>query len=81
MISYLKEIGEVIRLDDDICLTPAIYENMKDEIIVFLKKNKSVTIGQVRDLLHISRKYIVPLLTRMDEEGITKRIGNERVLC
>ena len=81
MINYLKEMGEVIKLADDICLTPAIYENMKDEIVAFLKKNKSITIGQVRDLLHISRKYIVPLLTRMDEEGITKRIGNERTLC
>ena len=81
IIEYLREAGEIIKLEDDICLTPAIYKTMKDKIIAFLKKNHSITISQVRDLLNISRKYIIPLLTRMDEEGITKRIENERVLC
>lgn len=80
LIEYLIEQGNIIRLEDQIIITPSIYGEMKDKIINFLKKRQSITIGQVRDLLHISRKYIVPLLTRMDEESITIRKGNERFL-
>ena len=80
LIEYLIEQENIIRLEDQIIITPSIYGEMKDKIINFLKKRQSITIGQVRDLLHISRKYIVPLLTRMDEESITIRKGNERFL-
>ena len=80
LLEYLIEQGEIIRLEDQIIITPSIYEEMRDKIINFLKKRQSITIRQVRDLLHISRKYIVPLLTRMDDESITIRKGNERFL-
>jgi selenocysteine-specific elongation factor len=80
LIDYLMEQGEIIKLEDQICITPSVYREMKDKIVDFLRKNKQIAIGQVRDLLHISRKYIVPILTRMDEEGITIRKGNERIL-
>ena len=80
LIEFLIEQGEIIILEDQVIITPSIYREMRDKIIAFLRKKESITIGQVRDLLHISRKYIVPLLTRMDEEGITVRKGNERFL-
>ena len=80
LIEYLIEQGEIIILEGQIIITPVIYKDMKEKIVNFLSKNHSITIGQVRDLLHISRKYIVPLLTRMDEESITIRRGNERFL-
>lgn len=80
LIRYLVEQKRIIKLDEQILITPAIYKNMKEAVIDYLRENNTITIGEVRDLLHISRKYIIPLLTRMDEEGITIRKGNERVL-
>ncbi len=80
LIEYLIEHGEIIILEGQIIITPFIYKEMKEKIVNYLSKNQSITIRQVRDLLHISRKYIVPLLTRMDEESITIRRGNERFL-
>ncbi len=80
LIEYLIEEGEIILLPDQICITPSVFQQMKDTIVNFLRKNNYITINQVRELLHISRKYIVPLLSKLDEEGITIRRGNERVL-
>ncbi len=80
LIEYLLESGEILKLEDQICITPSLYQEMRDKIVEFLKNKQSITIGEVRDLLNISRKYIVPLLTRMDEEGITRRKENIRVL-
>ena len=33
-----------------------------------------------RDLFDTSRKYILPLLEYLDQQHITRRIGDERVL-
>ena len=54
---------------------------MKDKLIDFLKINDSISIAQVRELLGgMSRKYIIPLLNKMDEEKITQRKENVRIL-
>ncbi len=39
-----------------------------------------MTLAQVRDLLGTSRKYAQALLENMDQERITRRVGDERVL-
>jgi len=33
----------------------------------------------VRDLLGSTRKYVVPILTWLDREGVTRRRGDDRV--
>jgi serine/threonine protein kinase len=40
----------------------------------------TATLAQVRDLFNASRKYAQAILEHLDEEGITKRVGDERVL-
>ena len=50
------------------------------KMLHFLKINDSISIARVRELLGISRKYIIPLLNKMDEEKITQRKENVRVL-
>ena len=39
----------------------------------------TVTVGDVRELLASSRKYVVPLLEQFDREGFTRRRGDVRV--
>jgi len=80
IIRFLYQNEKIIKLDDNILLTISHYRDMKNKIIEFLKSNQTISIAEVRNLLRISRKYIIPLLTRMDEEGITQRKGNVRVL-
>jgi len=80
LIQYLIKEEIIILLEEQIIMTPEIYRGMKDIIINYLKENKSISIGQVREMLQISRKYIIPLLTKMDEEGITLRREGQRVL-
>ena len=45
-----------------------------------LQRQGTVTLAQVRDLLGTSRRYVQALLERMDEDRITVRRGDERVL-
>jgi len=38
------------------------------------------TIGQLRQELQTSRRVIVPLLERLDRDGVTRRVGDKRTL-
>lgn len=56
------------------------YQDVKNQIINFLRINGAISIQQVRELFGFDRKHIVALLTRLDEEKITQRQENRRVL-
>ena len=45
-----------------------------------LRLHGKVTVAEARDILATSRKYALALLERLDEEKITRRLGDERVL-
>ncbi|MBE3090824.1 MAG: SelB C-terminal domain-containing protein, partial [Candidatus Atribacteria bacterium] len=80
IIDFLIQEREIIKLSDGILLEGKNYDIMKNKLIDFLKINGSISIAQVRELLEISRKYIIPLLNKMDEEKITQRKENVRIL-
>ncbi|MBU4361753.1 selenocysteine-specific translation elongation factor [bacterium] len=80
IIDFLIQEGEIIKLSDGILLESKNYDIMKNKLIDFLKINGSISIAQVRELLGISRKCIIPLLNKMDEEKITQRKENVRIL-
>jgi selenocysteine-specific elongation factor len=80
VIRYLFQQGLAVELPDGLLFERQHYEKAKDKVIGFLEKNGAITIQQVRDLLGFSRKYIIPLLNKLEEEGIIRRRGEERVL-
>ena len=80
IIDFLIQEGEIIKLNEGILLENKNYDMMKNKLIDFLKINGFISISQVRDLLGISRKYIIPLLNKMDQEKITQRKENNRIL-
>jgi selenocysteine-specific elongation factor len=80
IIDFLIQEGEIVKLSDGILLESKNYDIMKNKLIDFLKVNGSISIAQVRELLGLSRKYIIPLLNKMDEEKITQRKENVRIL-
>jgi selenocysteine-specific elongation factor len=80
VIRYLYQQGLAVELPDGLLFERQYYEKAKDKVIGFLEKNGAITIQQVRDLLGFSRKYIIPLLNKLEEEGIIRRRGEERIL-
>ena len=62
-----------------VCAAEA-YRGMGERVVAHLKERQTVTLAQVRDLLGTSRKYAQALLENMDQERITRRVGDERVL-
>jgi len=80
IIRYMCQQNMLIELAEGVLFERKRYENIKSEIIDFLKSNDSISFQQARTLLGFSRKYLLPLFNKLDEEGITQRRGDTRVL-
>ena len=80
LLAFLTERGNVVRINDSLVFTTAAYLEMLGRIVDHLKTNGTITVGDVRDTFGTSRKYALPLLEYLDQQHITRRNGDERVL-
>ncbi len=79
-LSALLEQGRLVRLNDQVLLSPRALASMRDWVIATIRSQGQVTAGQVRDRFDTSRKYAIALLEYLDEKRVTKRVGDARVL-
>ena len=76
----LIDNGELIRIDQDIVFSKPAYEDSVEILKSYCEINKSIQLGEFRDLLETSRKYAIALLDYFDQQKITKRIEDKRIL-
>ena len=81
IVRYMCQENLLVELSEGVLFERAQYEGVKNQVIDFLKRNNSMTIQEMRSLFGFSRKYIIPLLNKLEEEGILRRRGEERVLA
>jgi selenocysteine-specific elongation factor len=80
VVQFMCEQNMLIELPGGVLFEYKHYNVVKNEIINFLRSNSTISIQQVRELFGFSRKYVLPLLSELDEEGVIQRRGDERVL-
>jgi selenocysteine-specific elongation factor len=80
LLAYLEEEGQIVRVADNIAFAREAYEAMASRIVEHLKAQGTITLAQVRDMFAASRKYAQALLEYLDDQRITHRVGDERVL-
>lgn len=79
-VNALVAQGKLVRLNDQVLLTPQALQTMQDWVVTTIRTQGQVTVAQVRDQFNTSRKYAVALLEYLDEKRVTKRVGDARVL-
>ena len=63
-----------------LCMRPQRTGRWWDAVTVAIKENGKINVGQVRDRFNTSRKYALALLEHLDQQRITRRVGDDRVL-
>ncbi|GAB4446288.1 MAG: selenocysteine-specific translation elongation factor [Anaerolineae bacterium] len=76
----LIEGGQLTRLSPEVILLTETYQDFLTWLRAYLRQQPTVNVAQVRDTFNTSRKYALALLEYTDEQRITKRVGDERVL-
>jgi selenocysteine-specific elongation factor len=80
LLAYLVDQGRVVAVGEGVMFAAEVYREMVERIVAHLREHRTITLAQVRDLFGTSRKYAQALLEYMDQRGITRRVGDERVL-
>jgi len=76
----MEEQGRLVRVGDGYAVSHAAYENARALLVQELESAERITLARFRDLLGASRKTAQLLLERFDADGVTRRVGDERVL-
>ena len=80
VLNYLVQSGEVIELAGGILYKAQDFQSFKEFIISQIKQNGSIEVKQIKDRFGLTRKYTIPILERLDKDGVTRREGDKRVL-
>jgi selenocysteine-specific elongation factor len=81
VLMFLIQGGELIELRDGVLFRKEDFEKLESKIMDFIKKNGEATVSQLREHLSTTRKYMVPILEKLDQLGVTQREGDKRVLA
>lgn len=79
LLDYLLWQGQAVKLSEDLFLHKQVVERCLETLRDHFRGNRSVTLGQYRDLLQGSRKSAQLILEYFDGCKYTRRVGDERV--
>ncbi len=80
VVLALVETGQLVRLGSDVLLLSETYHHLVGWVRGYITEHGGVNVGQVRDAFNTSRKYALALLEHLDDQRITKRVGDDRLL-
>jgi selenocysteine-specific elongation factor len=72
--------GRVAKIKGDIFYAPGAVGELRDKLVVHLKEKGEITPPEFRELTGLSRKFMIPLLEYFDQEKLTIRMGDKRIL-
>lgn len=75
----LLELDQLAQVNEEVVYRRADLDAILEKIMTFLKTHESVNAAEVRDLLGTSRKYAIALLEYLDQQRMTRRVGDHRV--
>jgi len=78
LVQHLLKSGALVRLSPEILVHAEVLGGV--EAKVREQRGRTMSVGDFRDLLGLSRKYLIPLLEHLDRRRLTRRVGDARVV-
>jgi selenocysteine-specific elongation factor len=80
LLNLLVSQRRVVKVSSDVVFDASAYDKMVKTTVAHIKSQGKITVAEVRDMFNTSRKYALALMEYLDEQKITRRVGDERVL-
>jgi len=77
---FLEREGRLVRVGEGFAVSVAAYERAKELVLAECAVAGRITLARFRDLAGCGRRDAQLLLERLDADGVTRRVGDERVL-
>jgi selenocysteine-specific elongation factor len=81
VINFLRDKGDIIELKGGILFTKRDFDEIIRNLSDYLKSAGKATASDLKTHLKSSRKYVIPILEKLDQIGITIRDGDYRKLA
>jgi hypothetical protein len=78
---FLEGQGRLLRLGPEHAIGSAGYDAARDALLAECRTAGEISLARFRDLVGVGRRDAQLLLERFDRDGITRRVGDRRVLC
>jgi selenocysteine-specific elongation factor len=72
--------GRAAKVKGDIFYAPGALAEIREKLTAYLREKGEITPPDFRELTGLSRKFMIPLLEFFDQEKLTIRLGDKRVL-
>ena len=80
LVRFLAAKGTLVTLGDGYAIGADAYEVARDVALAECRASGEITLARFRDLVGTGRRDAQLLLERFDRDGLTRRVGDARVL-
>ncbi len=77
---FLEREGRLVRLGDGYVVSTGVYERARALVVEECMRSGRIALARFRDLAGCGRRDAQLLLERLDADGVTRRVGDARVL-
>ncbi|MFN7989809.1 MAG: selenocysteine-specific translation elongation factor [Thermoanaerobaculia bacterium] len=78
LVQHLLKSGALVRLSPEVFVHAEVLAGVEAKVAA--QKGRTMSVADFRDLLGLSRKYLIPLLEHLDRKRVTRRVGDARVV-
>jgi selenocysteine-specific elongation factor len=79
-LNYLCRTALIIPVEGGIFFETGVYRALRGAVLAGRRPGDRFSVPEAKDRTGLSRKYIIPLLNKIEQEGYVKRAGDERVV-
>jgi selenocysteine-specific elongation factor len=80
VLKLLAAEGRAVRVSAELWYDAAALAALRERLVAFLRERKAITTQEFKDLVGATRKHVIPLAEHFDQERVTLRVGEKRVL-
>jgi selenocysteine-specific elongation factor len=80
LVNLLIREGRIVKIKGDVYYAPEPLSQIREKLVALLKEKREITPPEFREVTGLSRKFMIPLLEFFDQEKVTIRVGDKRLL-
>ena len=81
LLRFLERSGELVKVTEERYYSPAAVESMVGKLRSTLEKGRIYSPAELREVLGVSRKYLIPFLEFCDQSGSDGQEGGGQGDC
>jgi selenocysteine-specific elongation factor len=80
LVTLLLRDRVLVKLTDDLVFHHTALDGLRKLMATQKTKTPKIDVPAFKDLIGVTRKYAIPLLEYLDQQRVTRRVGDERII-